>query len=70
MRTKNGCAVDELATYRLVNGGTVKGIVTGIIKDGDSKRVTMRVTSPTRHGYTRGETICIRDTAFLERRPA
>lgn len=69
LRTKNGLAAGEMGTYRLVNGGQVKVAVLAVERDGDAKRVRVRVTSPTRWGYRRGEILTIRDTAFLERRP-
>lgn len=69
LRTKNGLAAGELGTYELFNGGRVNVLVLALERDGDEKRVRVRVTSPTRHGYTRGEIINLRDTTFLSRRP-
>lgn len=67
-RSKGGCAPGDLATYRLVNGGTVKLLVLGVEKDGDYARIRARVTSPTRYGYARGEILNLRDSAFITRR--
>lgn len=69
LRSKNGIAAGDLATYRLVNGASVKLHVLRVERDGDAMRLVARVTSPTAHGYRRGEIITTRDSAFIDRRP-
>ncbi len=69
IRSKNGCAVGDLATYRLVNGASIGLLILSVVRDGDAKTIRAKVTTRSAHGYRRGEIVTLRDSAFITRRP-